>query len=47
MIPTSLNLSCYHKWIEERISGEDEIEFVNISNGAYIDGMVNKRLYEQ
>lgn len=47
MIPTSLNLSCYHKWIEERISGEDEIEFVNISNGAYIDGMENRRLYEQ
>ena len=41
MIPTSLNLSCYHKWIENRIADEYDIEFVNISNGAYIKGMKN------
>ena len=41
MIPTSLNLSCYQKWIENRISDEEKVEFVNISNGAYIDGMRN------
>lgn len=44
MIPTSLNLSCYHKWIENRIADEHEIEFINMSNGAYIKGMTNVML---
>ena len=41
MIPTSLNLSCYQSWIERRIEVEKDIEFVNISDGAYIQGMKN------
>ena len=41
MIPTSLNLSCYHKWIEHRIADERRVEFVNVSDGAYIEGMKN------
>lgn len=41
MIPTTLNLSCYHKWIENRIYNETRISFVNISDGAYIHGMEN------
>ena len=28
MISTSLNLSCYHKWIENRIADEHDIEFI-------------------
>ena len=41
MIHTSLNLSCYQNWIERRIEVEKDIEFVNISDGAYIQGMKN------
>ena len=44
MIFTSLNLSCYHKWIENRIADEHDIEFINMSNGAYIKGMMNVTL---
>lgn len=41
MIPTSLNLSCYHKWIENRIANEYNAEFINMSKVAYIDGNAN------
>lgn len=41
MIPTSLNLSCYHKWIERRIQNETQTSFINVSDGAYIQGMNN------
>lgn len=41
MIPTSLNLSCYHKWIEHRIQNEKQTCFINVSDGAYIQGMNN------
>ncbi len=40
-IKTSPNLSSYKRWIERRIENEKRIEFVNISNGAYICGMNN------
>ena len=40
-IPTSMNLLTYHSWIEERIRNEKSISFVNISDGAYIQGMQN------
>ena len=41
MIPTSLNLSCYHKWIEHRIQNEKQTCLINVSDGAYIQGMKN------
>ncbi len=41
MIPTAGNLHAYHRWIENRIRDEKDIRFVNISDGAYIEGMEN------
>lgn len=41
MIPTANNLHAYHRWIENRIRDEKDIRFVNISDGAYIEGMEN------
>lgn len=40
-IPTVNNLLSYHYWIEERIRDVDNIELINISDGAYISGMKN------
>lgn len=40
-VKTISSLNMFRKWIEERIREESEIEFVNISNGAYIEGMKN------
>lgn len=41
MIPTADNLHAFHIWIENRIRDEQDIKFVNISDGAYIQGMEN------
>ena len=41
MIPTANNLHAYHRWIENRIRDEKGIRFINISDGAYIEGMEN------
>ncbi len=41
MIPTANNLHAYHRWIEKRIRDEKGIRFINISDGAYIEGMEN------
>ena len=41
MVPTSSSLSSFHKWIENRIADERRVEFVNVSDGAYIEGMKN------
>lgn len=40
-IPTTMNLSSYHKWIENRIRDEKSVELINVSDGAYIEGMKN------
>lgn len=43
---TSLNLDNYRAWIERRISRrtveEQKVELINMSQGAYIDGMKNE-----
>lgn len=41
MIPTSMNLDSYRRWIENRIRDVKNVEFINISDGAYIAGMNN------
>ncbi|MBE5896313.1 MAG: DUF115 domain-containing protein [Lachnospiraceae bacterium] len=41
---TSENLRSYHVWIERRIENEKKIKMINISNGAYIQGMDNKAI---
>ena len=41
MIPTAGNLHAFHLWIENRIRDEKDIRFINISDGAYIEGMEN------
>ncbi|MBR1572372.1 MAG: motility associated factor glycosyltransferase family protein [Lachnospiraceae bacterium] len=40
-IYTSENLHSYHVWIEHRIENVKNVKFVNISNGAFIKGMMN------
>lgn len=41
-VPTTNVLSIYRKWIEERISsGNNNIEVINISDGAYINNAKN------
>lgn len=40
-IATSKNLDIYRNWIERRISREKQIEIVNVSNGAVIQGAKN------
>lgn len=41
MIYTSPNLASYHRWIENRIRGIEDVHFVNVSDGAFIEGMHN------
>ena len=41
---TSENLRSYHVWIERRIVNEKRIKMINISNGAYIQGMDNRAI---
>lgn len=43
---TSVNLAVYHNWIERRIQQEKTIRFVNVSDGAYIQGMENIPTHE-
>ena len=40
-VSTSYSLSSFHKWIENRIKDEHDVDFINITNGAYIQGMEN------
>lgn len=40
-VQTSQTLNSYRKWIEQRIHSENTIEFINITEGAYIHGMKN------
>lgn len=41
---TSKTLDIYRQWIEKRINGEKETEFINVSKGARIRGMKEKPL---
>lgn len=43
-LPTAANLDVYRKWIERRIKDVKEVEFINCSGGAYINGMKHMRL---
>lgn len=43
-ILTTHILNTYRLWIEKRIQNEHEISFINLSNGAYIQGMQNFRI---
>lgn len=43
IIYTKKNLDIYRKWIENRIANEN-IEIINTSNGAKIEGMINCKL---
>lgn len=40
-VQTSQPLNSYRKWIEQRIQSESSVEFINITEGAYIQGMKN------
>lgn len=35
------NLNIYRKWIENRVSREEQVQLFNVSDGAYIKGMNN------
>ena len=35
------NLNIYRKWIENRVSDEKNVVLINVSDGAYINGMKN------
>lgn len=35
------NLNIYRKWIENRVRNEKNITLINVSDGAYINGMKN------
>ena len=43
VVDTIPSLNAFRKWIEKRIKGENGVQFINISCGAYIDGMDNLR----
>lgn len=43
-IPTYVNLDIYRHWIERYIKDIDNVEFINCSGGAYIEGMINMKL---
>lgn len=43
-ISTRKNLDIYRKWIERRIEGITDIEFINASGGAFIKGMKHQRI---
>ena len=40
-VQTSQPLNAYRKWIEQRIQSENTVEFINLTEGAYIQGMQN------
>ena len=40
-VPTTNILNIYRKWIENRIKDVKNIKLVNMSHGAYIEGMEN------
>ncbi len=40
-VQTSQPLNSYRKWIEQRICTENTVEFINITEGAFIHGMKN------
>lgn len=39
IVRTGKTLDIYRKWIEQRIHGEKEVKFINVSEGARIHGM--------
>ena len=41
-IPTTRVLNSYRLWIEKRIQDRGDISFVNLSRGAFIEGMENR-----
>ena len=43
-IYTSRTLDLYRQWIEKRIQGITETEFINVSKGARIHGMKEEKL---
>lgn len=43
-IPTYTNLDIYRHWIERYIKDIDNVEFINCSGGAYIEGMKHMNL---
>ena len=44
MIYTNINLDIYRHWIERYIKDIDNVEFINCSGGAYIEGMKHMNL---
>ncbi|MBD5136055.1 MAG: motility associated factor glycosyltransferase family protein [Lachnospiraceae bacterium] len=45
-IPTRTNLDTYRHWIERRIADVKDVELINCSGGAYINGMKHMKLSE-
>lgn len=45
-LPTRTNLDTYRHWIERRIADVEDVELVNCSGGAYINGMKHMKLSE-
>lgn len=45
-LPTRTNLDTYRHWIERRIADVKDVELVNCSGGAYINGMKHMKLSE-
>ncbi|MDE5781914.1 MAG: DUF115 domain-containing protein, partial [Lachnospiraceae bacterium] len=45
-LPTRTNLDTYRHWIERRIADVNDVELINCSGGAYINGMKHMKLSE-
>ncbi|MDE6233227.1 MAG: DUF115 domain-containing protein [Lachnospiraceae bacterium] len=45
-LPTRTNLDTYRHWIERRIADVKDVELINCSGGAYINGMKHMKLSE-
>lgn len=45
-LPTRTNLDTYRHWIERRIENVQDVELINCSGGAYINGMKHMKLSE-
>lgn len=45
-VETAKNLDIYRHWIERRIRSVEDVAFINISEGAFIEGMENISLQE-
>lgn len=45
-LPTRTNLDTYRHWIERRIENVKDVELINCSGGAYINGMKHIKLSE-